>query len=51
MGIGMEKMRYLDGYAVAINTTGQKRALRLDDIYDLAKEIAPQKSTVTQALY
>lgn len=51
MGIGMEKMRYLDGYAVAVNATGQKRALRLDDIYDLAKEIAPQKNTVTQALY
>lgn len=51
IGIGHEKMRYLDGYAVAINARGEQRAVRLDDIYGLAEEISTDGTPVTAASY
>jgi hypothetical protein len=44
--VGFEKMRYLVGTAVAINSKGETRVIDLDDIYDLAKELLPKDSMV-----
>lgn len=52
MGAGAEKQRYVNGYAIAVNSTGQRRQIVLSDIYDLAKEIAPQTgASITLAEY
>lgn len=48
MAIGSEKLRYLDGYAIAFNNKGEIRNVSLDDIYKLASELGPN---VTQATY
>lgn len=37
MQIGAEKLRYLTGWAVAVNHKGETVSLNLSDIYDLAK--------------
>ena len=37
--VGSEKLRYLDGFAVAINNKGETRSLSLDSITTLAKEL------------
>lgn len=37
MGVGREKMRYLDGVAVAVDHRGQTVRVSLDDIYDMAR--------------
>jgi hypothetical protein len=36
--IGSEKMRYLTGYAIAINSKGERVQISLSEIYDRAKE-------------
>lgn len=52
MGAGAEKQRYINGYAIAVNATGQFRQVLLSDIYDLAKEIAPETgASITLAEY
>lgn len=51
MGISQEKMRYVSGYAVAINAQGEERAINLDSIYALAEEIATDGTPVTRAQY
>lgn len=48
MEIGAEKMRYLSGYAVAINSRGEEHAVSLSDIYERAAHLG---SDVTQAAY
>lgn len=45
---GAEKLRYICGFAVAINARGERREVGLNDIYDLAAELGPN---VTQAQY
>ena len=45
---GAEKLRYIVGYAVAINNKGERRKISIDGIYDLAKELG---KNVTQAEY
>lgn len=37
--VGWEKLRYLTGWAVAINHDGERAAVSLDDIYPLAAEL------------
>lgn len=37
--IGYEKMRYLVGYTVAVNSKGERREIGLDGIYELAKDL------------
>lgn len=49
--VGQEKMRYLGGTAVAVNSEGETRRVDLEDIYDLAKEIAPEGASVSIAAY
>jgi len=48
MGAGAEKLRYVQGYAVAINNKGEVRSLNLDAIYGMAKELG---SEITEAQY
>ena len=50
-GVNSEKMRWIDGYSVAVNARGEKRSLRLDDIYDIANQIATEGTPVTLANY
>lgn len=49
--VGMEKMRYLGGVAVAVNKTGDTRRVDLDDILDLARELVPENTTINHASY
>lgn len=46
--IGNEKLRYLTGYAVAINSDGEAGSVRLDEIYEQAAELG---KNVTRAEY
>jgi len=46
--VGHEKLRYLTGYAEAINHRGERASVGLEDIYRLAAELG---STVTEAAY
>jgi len=48
MEAGAEKLRYICGYAVAVNNKGETRQISLNNIYDLAKEIG---TNVTIAEY
>jgi len=45
---GHEKARYISGYAYAVNSKGERRAVNLNDIYKLAAELG---SDVTEAEY
>ncbi len=47
MEIGNEKLRYLTGYAVAINSEGDERRCSLSDIYDLAEQIGDVSNITT----
>lgn len=39
--VGSEKLRYLSGYAVAVNASGETRQVLLSSIIDLARELGP----------
>lgn len=43
--IGYEKMRYLVGYAIAINSSGEVRSIDLDDIVRIAEEELATEAT------
>ena len=45
---GAEKLRYINGFAIAVNNKGQRRVISLDDIYVHAKELG---KNVTLAQY
>ena len=48
MEVGAEKMRYLVGYAQAVDSDGQVETISLDDIYMIAEErfgVAPTQAT------
>lgn len=49
--VGVEKLRYLGGVAVAVNDRGETRRVDLDDIVELAKEIAPEGASVDHPSY
>jgi hypothetical protein len=48
IGVGSEKTRYLQGYAVAINNKGESKYIDLSDIYTIA---APLGNKITEAEY
>jgi hypothetical protein len=50
MGVGYEKLRYLNGYAIAVDCSGERVYISLDDIYTRARDVFPGKS-VTPATY
>jgi hypothetical protein len=45
---GAEKLRYINGFAIAINNKAERRVISLDDIYTFAKELG---KNVTLAQY
>jgi hypothetical protein len=50
-GTGYEKMRYLVGYAVAINNKKERREIDLAQIYELAKQLTRKPKRITRAEY
>lgn len=48
MGAGSEKLRYVNGWAVAYNNKGEAVSINLDDIYEKAKSLG---SNITSASY
>jgi transcriptional antiterminator Rof (Rho-off) len=48
--VGSEKFRYLNGYAMAINSKGETVSLNLDKIYELASEKFGVKE-ISKAMY
>jgi hypothetical protein len=51
MGAGAEKLRYITGYAEAINSKGERVGINISDIYDLAKQKFGEGKEVTPAQY
>ena len=51
MGTGYEKMRYLVGYAIAINNKKERREIDLAQIYELAKQVTRKPKRITRAEY
>jgi len=51
MEVGHEKLRYLVGYAIAVNSKGETHAVSLNDIYELASEMTDTPETITSAEY
>lgn len=49
-GIGNEKMRFLTGYAIAVNSKGERVDVNIDEIYELAKQKFGVKE-ISQASY
>ena len=48
MEAGSEKLRYIVGYAEAINSRGERASIGLNDIYKLAENLG---SSITVAEY
>jgi hypothetical protein len=48
--VGNEKLRYLQGYAVAINNKGEIKSLNIDNIYTMAEELG-DPSKISRAEY
>ena len=51
MGTGYEKMRYLVGYAIAINNKKERQEIDLAQIYELAKKLTTKPKRITRAEY
>lgn len=52
MTAGAEKLRYITGYAIAVNADGDVVSVSLDDIYAKAAEsFKVAESAITQAVY
>ena len=51
MGAGTEKLRYIIGYAEAINSKGERVSVNIDTIYNLAKQKFGKDAEVTPAQY
>lgn len=49
IGFSVEKMRYIDGHALAVNARGERRTIDLQNIYGLAEEIATEGTPVSHA--
>ena len=45
--VGFEKLRYLVGYAVAVNSAGETRRVSLDDLGEQAQELGRQVTEVS----
>ena len=50
-GTGYEKMRYLVGFAVAINNRKERREVDLANIYALARQLTKKPKRITRAEY
>ena len=48
---GSEKLRYIHGCAVAINSKGESVRIMLNDIYELAKQLTEHPENITEATY
>lgn len=48
---GAEKLRYICGYAVAIDNTGKQVSVNINDIYAKAKKAFGEKAEITDASY
>lgn len=51
MESGAEKLRYIVGYAIAINSKGEQVSLGLNDIYDMGRGLTDRPQDVTIAEY
>lgn len=51
MASGAEKLRYVSGYAEAIDNTGKSVRVSINDIYKLVKQEFGEKAEVTPAEY
>ncbi|MHB8409563.1 MAG: hypothetical protein ACYDHY_15975 [Acidiferrobacterales bacterium] len=51
MEVGAEKLRYLVGYAVAINDKGKRKTVSLGDIYKQAEKLVPKGIKIATAEY
>ena len=51
MEVGAEKLRYVVGYAVAINSKGEREDISLMDIYELAAGLTNKPENVTNCEY
>lgn len=51
MECGAEKLRYLVGYAEAINSSGERESVSINDIYDVAMGLAGPSNEITRAEY
>lgn len=51
MGAGSEKLRYINGYAEAINSKGERTSINIDEIYELAKQKFGEDKEITRAEY
>jgi hypothetical protein len=47
--VGNEKLRYLGGYALAIDSDGRRAEVSLDDIYDKARAVFGAHAVITKA--
>lgn len=48
MEVGAEKLRYCNGYAVAVHSSGEYETLNLDRIYDFAEQRWGKRPTVAE---
>lgn len=51
MGAGSEKLRYINGYAEAIDSKGERVNININSIYDLAKQKFGESKEITHAEY
>lgn len=51
METGAEKLRYLIGYAVAVNNKGEMERVDLQDIYKMAAGLTDRPQDITEAEY
>lgn len=51
VGNGYEKMRYLSGFAVAVNKKGKTASVNISDIYNKAKRLTKNPENITLAEY
>lgn len=47
MEVGAEKLRYVSGYAEAINSKGERKSISLNNIYDLAAGLTDSPKPIT----
>ncbi len=49
--VGAEKLRYLNGYAYAVNNKGEQQVLNLSSIYEMANDLTDRPDDITRAEY
>jgi hypothetical protein len=51
MESGHEKYRYVTGWAIAVNSRGERKCVSIDDIYILARDLTDRSNDITTATY